>query len=406
MCATLRSLGHEFLILDENATRAGAVETPEEGRVYAEFLEAHRGEFDGVILSLPNFGDENGAVAALKNAGVPILVQAYPDDLDKMAPDIRRDAFCGKMSIMDMFRQNGVPFTALQPHTVHPKTIQFARNIALFDGTCRAVKAMRGAVICAIGARTTAFKTVRIDEVALQKHGITVETLDLSDIFHRMKSLDMSSSKVKDKKNVLSAYTDWKAVPDNAFVKIVQLGVVIDDVINEYECDAIALRCWLELQQQLGISPCVLLSEINERGTAAACELDIGNAVTMHLLKAASSAPSACLDWNNNYADDPDKCILFHCGPVPSSMMLPGGKVVDHEILANSVGKGRSWGCNAGRIMPQNFTFGSMMTEDGAIKMYVGEGEFTRDPVPDNFFGCAWCCPYSTSSGHTPDNRL
>ena len=116
----LNALGHEVLMLDADATRYGAVESPQEGEVYANFLRANRGKFGGVIVCLPNFGDETGAVAALEEAGVPIWVQAYPDEYDKMGPALRRDAFCGKISIMDVFRQYGVKFTAQKPHTVQP----------------------------------------------------------------------------------------------------------------------------------------------------------------------------------------------------------------------------------------------------------------------------------------------
>ncbi len=265
MAGTLEKLGHKVLMLDAEATRYGAVETPAEGRLYANFLQQHRGEFDGVILCLPNFGDETGAVAALKDAGVPILVQAYPDELDKMAPELRRDAFCGKFSVMDVFCQYGVTFTALQPHTVHPESDAFAANVDYFDRLCRVVAGMRDMTVGAIGARTTAFKTVRIDELALQRHGITMETLDLSDIFARMESLK-GDAKVKDKAATLTGYADWGDAPPDALDKLARLGVVLDDVTEEYALDAMAVRCWVEMQQQLGISPCVLLSEMNNRG--------------------------------------------------------------------------------------------------------------------------------------------
>ena len=80
----LKKLGYRLLIMDSNLTRFGAVESPEEGRKYAKFLEDNRGKFDGVILCLPNFGDETGAVSALQDADVPIYILAYPDELDKM----------------------------------------------------------------------------------------------------------------------------------------------------------------------------------------------------------------------------------------------------------------------------------------------------------------------------------
>ena len=384
----LKRLGHDSIMLEAEATRYGAVETPVEGEKYRKFLEAHRGEYDGVILCLPNFGDETGAVAALKDAGTPILVQAYPDEMDKMAPEVRRDAFCGKFSIMDVFCQYGVTFTALQPHVVHPASAKFAENIAYFDRLCRVVGGMKNLVVGAIGARTTAFKTVRIDEVALQRHGITMETLDLSDIFARMKAVDAEGAALKAKAEKLRGYTSWAGVPEAAFAKIARLGVVLDNVIDEYRLDALALRCWIELQQQLGISACVLLGELNDRGIPAACEVDVGNAVAMYALHHASGEPSTCLDWNNNYEEEDEKCILFHCGPVPRSLMAGPGHIEDHAILANAVGEGCGYGCHVGRIAPFDFTFASMMTEAGKLRFYLGEGAFTDDSIPPAFFGC------------------
>ncbi len=385
----LRSLGHDVLLLDADATPGGGVETPAEGGVYANFLRERAGRYGGVILCLPNFGDETGAVAALADANVPIFVQAYPDELDRMAPELRRDAFCGKFSIMDVFGQYGVKFTALKPHTVHPSSERFAANVDHFDRMCRVVNGMRGLTVGAVGARTTAFKTVRIDEVALQRHGITMETFDLSDVFARMDSLGEADAKVKAKAERLGRYCSWEGVPDEARTKLVKLGVVLDDLVEECGLDAVAVRCWLEMQKYLGISPCVLLSEMNDRGVVAACEVDIGNAVCMSALGFASGEPVMCLDWNNNYGDEDDKCILFHCGPVPQSLMTAKGRVVDHAILANAVGEGRSYGCNVGRIVPGPMTFGSLLTEAGRLKTYLGQGRFTGDPIPEDFFGCA-----------------
>lgn len=385
----LEAWGHDVLMLDEEATRYGAVETPREGERYANFLRENRGEFGGVILCLPNFGDETGAVAALQEAHVPILIQAYPDDLDRMAPELRRDAFCGKISIMDVFCQYGVKFTALKPHVVSPSGDRFKANVDYFDRVCRVVNGMRGMVVGAIGARTTAFKTVRIDEVALQRHGITMETLDLSDVFARMKAVNSDDKAYKAKAEILKAYTSWEGVPEQAFDRIVKLGVVLDAIVEEYQMNAIALRCWIELQEQLGISACVLMGEMNNRGVPAACEVDVGNAVSMHALHLASGGPAACLDWNNNYGEEDDKCILFHCGPVPKDLMADKGKIADHAILANEVGEGCSYGCHVGRIAPFDFTFGSLLTDSGRLRFYLGQGRFTEDKIPAEFFGCA-----------------
>ncbi len=389
MLDVLKKLGHQTLAMDPAATRYGAVETPAEGKTYAEFLAKNRGKFGGVILCLPNFGDENGAIAALRDCGVPILIQAYPDDLDKMAPEVRRDAFCGKFSIMDVFVQHGLPFTVLPPHTVHPRAAAFATQIDYFDRLCRVTAGLKRFTVGSVGARTTAFKTVRIDELALQKHGITLETYDLSAVFARMAALKGSDAALKAKAKTLKGYACWAKASARAFDQIARLGVVLDRMVEEAGLDCLAVRCWVEMQQQLGISPCVLLSEMNERGIPTACEVDVGNAIMMRALRLATGGAPTCLDWNNNYGDDPDKCILFHCGPVPSSLMTGRGDIADHAILANAVGKGNGMGCNTGRIAPTPFTFGSLLTRDGKLCCYVGEGRFTADPIPADYFGCA-----------------
>ncbi len=357
--------------------------------MYARFLRENRGQFDGVIVCLANFGDETGAVAALKDAGVPILIQAYPDELDKLSPAQRRDAYCGKLSIMDVFCQYDVRFTALTPHTVHPTSERFRQNVDHFDRVCRVVGGMKSMVVGAIGARTTPFKTVRIDEVALQKRGVTVETVDLAAVIARAKALSPSDGACKAKADALRGYANWSAAPTAAFENLVRLAVVLDGLIEEYQMDAIAVRCWTELQQELGISPCVVMSTLNNRGLAAACEVDVGNAVLMRALALASGGPVALLDWNNNYGDEDDKCILFHCSAVPAAMMAGPGRIEDHPMLARVVGEGRGFGCNTGRLAPTDFTYGGLMTTDGRATCYLGQGEITHDKIAGEFFGCA-----------------
>jgi L-fucose isomerase-like protein len=385
----LKEMGHETLLLEESATPYGAVETAEQGRTYARFLQANRGRFGGIILSLPNFGDENGAAVALKEAGVPILIQAYPDELDKLGPRSRRDSFCGKLSIMDVFKQFGIPFTILKPHTVHPLSPVFRGNIDEFDRMCRVVQGMKNMVVGSIGARTTPFKTVRVDELALQAKGITVETVDMSDVFARMDKLDASGSLVKDKAAQLRAAANWTSAPEEALLNLSRLGVVLDQLTEEYSLDAMALRCWTELQQRYCVSPCVVTGELADHDIPVACEVDVANAVTMYAIGRASGQPAAILDWNNNYGDDENKCILFHCGNVPKSLMAGQGTISDHLILQSTVGKGRGFGCSIGRIRPMSFTYGGMMTEKGEMNFYLGEGNITEDMFSRDFFGCA-----------------
>jgi len=385
----VEQLGYGTLVMPATATPHGAVETVADGEKYAAWLTTKRGQFDGVILCLPNFGDETGAVVALREAGVPILIQAYPDELDKMGVNQRRDAFCGKFSIMDMFCQYSIPFTTFQPHTVHPSTDAFASNVHDFARVCRVVQGMKNLIVGAVGARTTAFKTVRFDELTLQRHGITTETFDLATVIAGVRAMKDNDRRLPKKAARLRDYTRCDKVPAESFLTITKLGVVLDDLIASQHLQALAIRCWVELEMELKVAPCVLVSEINDRHIPCACEVDVCNAVAMHALQLASGQPATCLDWNNNYGDAADKCILFHCGPVPQSLMAGKGEVVDHTILSKAVGCGCGWGPNVGRLAPSPMTYASCKTENGKLSFYLGEGDITKDKIADDFFGCA-----------------
>lgn len=387
MVQAVKKAGYDYVMMDKNATRYGAVETRDEGRAYAKWLKSHEGEYDGVILCMPIFIDENGAISALQDAGVPILMQAYPDEIGKMDFKHRRDAYCGKFSVTDVFEQYKVPYTVMKPHVVHPLSKEFQENLHEFAGVCRVVNGMKRFTIGCIGARTTAFKTVRFDELAMQRHGINVESFDLSELFEFVRAKADDDEKVLLKKNALEKYTDFSNVPEDKKIMLAKISVVIDEYIEEYHLDAIALRCWNEMETYLRVCPCVLISELNDRGIVAACEIDMCSAITMRALSLATQGPAACLDWNNNYGDNPDKVILFHCGSTAQKLMAGKGTVTSHKMFDKG-DPGSGWGTNEGRIAAFPMTFSNCKTENGKITIYFSEGKFTDDNIENEFFGC------------------
>lgn len=387
MIKAVTDAGHEYIVMDETATRYGAVETREEGRLYHDWLKSHEGEYDGVILCMPIFIDENGAITALQDAGVPILMQAYPDEIGKMDFKHRRDAYCGKFSVTDVFYQYKIPFTVLKPHVVHPLSEAFRQNLDDFAKICRVVNGMKRFNLGCIGARTTAFKTVRFDEVTLQRYGINVESFDLSELIFKVNAKKDDDAVVFKKMKRLESYTDFSKVPAKNKLTLAKISVVIDEYIDEYKLDAVTLRCWNEMETILRVCPCVLISELNDRGIVCSCEIDLTSAITMRAMALASEKPTACLDWNNNYGDDENKVILFHCGPVAQSLMAGKGEVTEHKMFAKG-DPGSGWGTNEGRIAPFEMTFSNGFTENGKLKVYVSEGKFTNDPIEKAFFGC------------------
>ena len=386
----LKDAGHDYVILPEDATPTqGSMETREDGMKCAKLFRENRDKIDGIIICLPNFGFEIGIINAIDLAelNVPILVQACDDSNDKVDLDNRRDAFCGKFSVTDVFEQYQVPYTVMTPHVVHPLSKEFAENLRDFAAVCRVVNGMKRFTIGCIGARTTAFKTVRFDEITMQRHGINVESFDLSELFEFVRAKKDDDEKVLAKKVVLEHYTDFTNVPEDKKIMLSKISVVIDEYIETYHLDAIALRCWNEMETYLRVCPCVLISELNDRGIVASCEIDMCSAITMRALTLASEGPAACLDWNNNYGDDPDKVVLFHCGSTAQKLMKGKGQVTSHKMFDKG-DPGSGWGTNEGRIAAFPMTYTNCKTENGKITIYFSEGEFTEDELEEGFFGC------------------
>jgi len=372
------------VILGEKETRFGAVETWEHAKRCAELFQANRERIDGILVTLPNFGNERGVADAIKLSGlnVPVLVQAYPDDTKEMGPERRRDAFCGKLSVCNNLRQYGVAFSLTQLHTVHPKTKSFRADLDRFVGVCRVVKGLRNARIGAIGPRPAAFNTVRYSEKILQDAGISVCTLDLSEVIGRAQKMADSDRRVRARAAKIKTYAASSDVPEESLVKMAKLGIVISDWMQQNDLHATAIQCWRSLQQNYGVSACALMSMMSENMMPSACEVDITGALSMYALQLASAQTSALADWNNNYDDDPNKCVLFHCGNWPRAF-LPDAQITTAETLGRAVGKSLTYGTMTGRAPAGPMTFARISTDDrdGVVQCYVGEGRFTDDPL-------------------------
>ncbi len=378
-------LGIRAIIIDEETTKLGAVETWEHAKLCAALFKQHQDEIDGILVCLPNFGDEKGIAETIKRSGlqVPILVQAYPDDLDQLIPSRRRDAFCGKISVCNNLYQYGYAYTVTEQHTVHPKSDSFKADLRQFMGVCRVVKGLRNARLGSVGARPNAFNTTRYSEKLLQSVGMSVQTIDLSDVFGPARKLADDDPRVKERLERITAYVNTQGVPSPSILKMAKIGIVLDDWMQSLDITASAIQCWDSLQHNYGVNVCTLMSMMSEQLLPSACEVDVTGVVSMYALQLASGTPSALVDWNNNYADDPNKCVLFHCGNWAKSFFGDEFKMEYAPILGSTLGDENTYGVVSGRTPAGPFSYARVTTDDrhGVIKAYVGDGMFVDDPL-------------------------
>lgn len=383
---TIEEQGYDYVILPEDATPTGSssIETREDGIKCAELFRQNRDKIDGIIVSLPNFGFEIGIINAISIAdlNVPVLVQACDDENDKVDLDSRRDAFCGKISVCNNLYQYGIPFTDTTLHTYSIYSDLLAKDINRFAAVCRVVNGLRHARIGAIGTRPAGFQTVRASEKILQATGITVVPVDLSEILGAARKIEDTDAELVQKIEEIKKYA---RVPQQYSEKLMlqaKFGVAVERWMNANAIDAVAIQCWDSLEQNYGCAACVTMSMLGEKLIPAACEVDIAGAVSMYALTLASQHQSALLDWNNNFAEDRNKCVCTHCGNFPKSFIMNDIELGTLGVLGRTLGKVHTFGAVYGKVKQGDFTFFRISTDDtkGCIKSYSGEGTITDDP--------------------------
>ncbi|MBK7930747.1 MAG: L-fucose/L-arabinose isomerase family protein [Bryobacterales bacterium] len=384
MIRAIEAAGHKAIVLGPGDSKHGAVETREEALKCGNLFRAHSGELDGIIVTLPNFGDERAIAETLRHADlpVPVLIQATPDAAARMTIADRRDSFCGKMSACNNLKQYGIPYSLTTLHTEAPDSPQFQCDLDWFAAVCRTVKGLRRMRVGAIGARPSAFNTVRYSEKILERNGITVEPIDLSEIFGRVERLGDDDPRTKTKLDEIRAYVTTDGIPQASLLKMAKMGAVIDGWMKDHALDVSAIQCWTSMEEYFGVVPCTIMSMMSNGLMSSGCEVDVAGVIGMHAMRLASGTPSALLDWNNNYGDDPDKAVCFHCSNLPKHFFNEV-KMDFQEIIAGAVGKENTFGTCVGRVKAGPMSFARFSTDDdnGCIRGYVGQGEFTSDPL-------------------------
>lgn len=377
---TLKDLDFEVVTLFSEDSGKGAIQTRQGAKESAELFEGHAEDIDGVVVTLPNFGEERSVVETLQlsDLDVPVLVHAFPDELGSMGREDRRDSFCGKISVCNNLVQRGVKFTNTRKHVESPDSEEFREDLKTFGRVCRLVDGIEGSRLGAIGVRPNPFRTVRYSEKILEREGITVENISLMEIIERARALSEEDSRVQEN---LSRINDWFSVgdevPKETLIKTAKLAAVMSTWAEEDELDALSFQCWPAIEEHYETVPCAAMSLVIESQLPVSCESDVMGGLSMLALRLASGKPPALVDLNNNYGDDPEKFVMFHCSAFPKSFFEGGGCKLDFHEMQDL------YGSCSGKIASGPITLLRISTKDseGKIHSYLAEGEVTEEEI-------------------------
>jgi L-fucose isomerase-like protein len=383
--AVLARAGVDVVAVTPQDTPDGVIMTWKDAEKCSALFHANSGRIDGILVTLPNFGDERAVADSIRRSGldVPVFVHAWPDKVDEMGIKQRRDAFCGKLSVCNNLRQYGVRYTVGRDHVVAPESPRFTEELAWFVDICRVVRGLKGARIGSIGERTTPFKTVRYSEKLLEASGISVESKSMVEMVDQINAMPDSDPRVEAKLAKLSAYLHGPSnIPGKAMRTSAKLGVVLDEWVQEHSIDTYAIQCWSAMQGALKIFPCSIMSMMSNELLPSACEVDVMGALAMYALQLAGGTATALFDWNNNYGDDPDKMVVFHCSNTATSFM----KEVKPGFNAMAVKGNPLESCYCtihGYLKPGPVGWARLSTDDdrGRVVGCIGDAVVTGDPL-------------------------
>lgn len=381
----LKEEGIEVISLSPGDSLNGTTGNFESATKCAKLFAQSKGKITGILVSLPDFGDERSIAEAIRRSelNVPVLVHAFPDKPHELVLAKRRDSFCGKISVCNNLHQYGIKYSLTSSHTVDPESDQFKSDLRSFIQTCRIVKGLKNVRFGQIGTRPANFATVRYSEKILERHAITIIPFDLSDVLGQNEKVKENDPETRAKFDEVRNYLPSESIPSESIMKMARLGVTFDRFVKENELSGVAVQCWSSLQTNYGIFPCTLMSMLSNNLIPSACETDVSGIIGMYALSLASQKPSALLDWNNNHGESEDKAIVFHCSNIPRSFFKKGAKMAFNAVSANVSNKETAFGSIFGALKTQKVTYCRVTTNDcnGSLKAYYGEGNILNEKV-------------------------
>jgi L-fucose isomerase-like protein len=389
----MESRGIEVVVPNEEQTKVGCVENIAEARLAADLMR--EADVEGIVVGAVNFGDEQAAGLAVREAGldVPVMIFGCQEEevLTKSTP--RRDSFCGLLSIGDALRQLDIPYSIAGTPICYPTDASFARDLDWFTGVCRVVNGVRGARYAQIGARPEAFWTCRYDERLLQQLGPTTVVIDLAEAVADIEQIADDEPEVLELLGEICGYADHSGIPDASLLKMAKYELYLRRFAEEHDIDAFAIQCWANIQNLFGICTCSTMSRLGNEGIPCACEVDVLGAMSMHACSLASDAVSALADWNNLHNADGELANIWHCGVFPRDFAGTELVMGRNKILAEGgscVPEG-CYGLVEFTAAPGPVTlFRAGQEPDAPWNAVIAEGAFEEN-VAETFGAYGWC---------------
>jgi L-fucose isomerase-like protein len=175
----------------------------------------------------------------------------------------------------------------------------------------------------------------------------------------------------------------WAEVPENApaddLLAAARLTCALGDLVRERGWDAVSVKCQYELSQEYGMTACLPLSILSERGTICCCEGDVLCTVSMAMLAYLSGSITTYGDVLDVRGD---RVLLSACGFAPFSLAEPGKPVRIAKFDEPGIdGLFNSFALRSGRV-----TIARLVEGQGDYRLIVATGQGLESELRQGFY--------------------
>jgi len=369
------------LVYPDSTITDGALVTSKEDacRVIELFKEKN---IKGLIIGMMTFGEElpNLLIAeAFEN--LPVFVFGTKEGPFTEDGNRKSDSFCGTISTASGLARRNINFDFSGIH--FPEENEFLENIQRFVKVVNACDNFKGMRIGAIGPRPAPFETCAINEMDLiTKFRIKVIPFTLLKLKADLEKIEFTN--IIDKFEQIKKFYNCSLSDDNMIAKSAKLEHILGKYAQEENLSGFGVQCWTAIQEEIGISPCLSMGRMTDKGIMCACEVDILGAITMviqHNLTMNKDVPHF-IDWTIQNQEDENTFLAWHCGNAPVSLKCGSciPEIKSHSILGQQIGYDKSFGTAEFQLKEGNVTINRLVEINGIFKMLSVKG----DTVPDN----------------------
>lgn len=312
-------IGSQFAAQATQELRARGVLVLGEPEPYTDpTTAAQRGQemvgerLDGVIVWLGTWIECATAVAAIREfEHLPFAVWGF-NMFERDGVRESTGSFVAACVLKGALERMGYPFRTIlglpDDETALRQAVAFAR-------AAHAIQRLKRTRLGLVGYAAMSMYPGTFDHVLLRRMiGPEVVHLDTYTLVRQAEAMD--ATRVLAVADELAS-TAQIAVTDDRLRKAAALAAALQDLCDRHRLGALNVKCQYELSQEWGMTPCVPLSWLADRGQIAACEGDVMTSVTMCLL---AYLQEGAVTYGDILDLQGDQMLLSSCGFAPMSL--------------------------------------------------------------------------------------